>query len=30
VQRVARQYLQDDQSTVGWFIPIAAAEGKGS
>jgi len=30
VQRVAKQYLQDDQSTVGWFIPTAPAAEKGS
>jgi len=24
VQRVARQYLTEDQSTTGWFVPIAA------
>jgi zinc protease len=29
VQRVARQYLNEDQSTAGWFIPVAGAE-KGS
>jgi zinc protease len=29
VQRVAKQYLNDDQSTTGWFIPMPAAE-KGS
>jgi zinc protease len=22
VQRVAREYLKEDQSTTGWFIPV--------
>ncbi|MDP9065795.1 MAG: insulinase family protein, partial [Pseudomonadota bacterium] len=30
VQRVARQYLNDDQSTTGWFIPVKPAAEKGS
>jgi len=25
VQRVARKYLTEDQSTTGWFVPLAAA-----
>jgi zinc protease len=29
VQRVAKEYLKEDQSTTGWFIPVRAAE-KGS
>ncbi len=29
VQRVAREYLNEDQATTGWFIPVQAA-GKGS
>ena len=29
VQRVAKKYLNDDQSTTGWFIPVPPA-GKGS
>ena len=29
VQRVARQYLVEDRSTTGWFIPLAG-EGGGS
>jgi len=29
VQRVAKKYLNEDQSTTGWFIPVPAAE-KGS
>jgi zinc protease len=29
VQRVAKEYLNEDQSTTGWFIPIPSAE-KGS
>jgi zinc protease len=29
VQRVAKEYLKDDQSTTGWFIPVPSAE-KGS
>jgi zinc protease len=30
VQRVAKQYLNEDQSTTGWFVPIPAAAEKGS
>jgi zinc protease len=30
VQRVANQYLTDDQSTTGWFVPVQAAVEKGS
>jgi zinc protease len=30
VQRVAKQYLKEDQSTTGWFVPIPAAAEKGS
>jgi zinc protease len=30
VQRVARQYLDEDQSTTGWFIPVPPTAGKGS
>lgn len=30
VQRVAKEYLKDDQSTTGWFIPVPAAAEKGS
>lgn len=26
VQRVARQYLKEDQSTTGWFIPVPPTE----
>ena len=26
VQRVARQYFSEDQSTTGWFVPVPAAE----
>jgi zinc protease len=29
VQRVAKQYLVEDQSTTGWFVPVQSAE-KGS
>jgi zinc protease len=29
VQRVAKEYLTEDQNTTGWFIPVAPAE-KGS
>jgi len=29
VQRVAKKYLNEDQSTTGWFIPVPAA-GKGT
>ena len=30
VQRVAREYLKDDQSTTGWFIPVLPAAEKRS
>jgi len=30
VQRVAKQYLLEDQSTTGWFVPIKQAAEKGS
>ena len=30
VQRVARQYFSEDQSTTGWFIPVPATAEKGS
>jgi zinc protease len=30
VQRVARQYLTTDQSTTGWFVPVAPNTEKGS
>ena len=30
VQRVARQYFAAEQSTVGWFIPVASKTEKGS
>jgi zinc protease len=30
VQRIARQYLNEDQSTIGWFVPTPKAGGKGS
>jgi zinc protease len=30
VQRVAQQYLKEDQSTTGWFIPVPPAMEKGS
>jgi zinc protease len=30
VQRVARQYLNEDQSTTGWFVPVPAGQEKGS
>src|SRR6202789_400057 len=30
VQRVARQYLNEDQSTTGWFIPVPPTAEKGS
>jgi zinc protease len=29
VQRVAKQYLNEDQSTTGWFVPVHAAAEKG-
>jgi len=30
VQRVAREYLKDDESTTGWFIPVPPAAEKRS
>jgi zinc protease len=30
VQRVAKQYFNEDQSTTGWFVPVPAAAEKGS
>ena len=30
VQRVAKQYLNEDQSTTGWFVPVVPATEKGS
>jgi zinc protease len=30
VQRVAKQYLNEDQSTTGWFVPVHPATEKGS
>jgi zinc protease len=30
VQRVAKKYLKDDQSTTGWFIPVPPTTEKGS
>jgi zinc protease len=30
VQRVARQYLKEDQSTTGWFVPVPPTGEKGS
>jgi zinc protease len=30
VQRVAKQYLSDDESTTGWFVPVKPAAEKGS
>jgi zinc protease len=30
VQRVARQYLNEDQSTTGWFVPMPKTGEKGS
>jgi zinc protease len=30
VQRVAKQYLKEDQSTTGWFIPVPPTAEKGS
>src|ERR1700680_808030 len=30
VQRVAREYLKDDESTTGWFIPVPPAAGQRS
>jgi zinc protease len=28
VQRVAREYLAEDQSTTGWFVPVSAGKGE--
>jgi zinc protease len=30
VQRVAREYLKEDESTTGWFIPVPPAAEKRS
>jgi hypothetical protein len=30
VQRGAKQYFGQDQSTTGWFVPVAAKTEKGS
>jgi zinc protease len=30
VQRVAKQYFGSDQSTTGWFVPVAPKTEKGS
>ena len=30
VQRVAKQYFGTDQSTTGWFVPVAPKAEKGS
>jgi zinc protease len=30
VQRVAAQYLKEDQATAGWFIPVPPTAEKGS
>jgi zinc protease len=30
VQRVAKEYLKEDQSTTGWFIPVPPSAEKGS
>ena len=30
VQRVAKEYLKEDQSTTGWFIPVPPTSEKGS
>ncbi len=30
VQRVAREYLKEDQSTAGWFVPVPPAAEQGS
>ena len=30
VQRVAKQYFSEDQSTTGWFVPVPPAAEKGS
>ena len=29
VQRVAKAYLNEDQSTTGWFVPVAKGAGRG-
>jgi zinc protease len=30
VQRVAKQYFNEDQSTTGWFVPVKPTAEKGS
>jgi zinc protease len=30
VQRVAKEYLKEDQATTGWFIPVLPTAEKGS
>ncbi len=30
VQRVAKQYFKEDETTAGWFVPVAAKAGAGS
>jgi len=30
VQRVAKQYFNEDQSTTGWFVPVHSGTEKGS
>jgi zinc protease len=30
VQRVAKEYLKEDQNTTGWFIPVPPVAEKGS
>jgi zinc protease len=30
VQRVAKQYFNEDQSTTGWFVPVHSGAEKGS
>jgi zinc protease len=30
VQRVARKYFDEDQSTTGWFVPVVPQPEKGS
>jgi zinc protease len=30
VQRVAKEYLTEDQSTTGWFVPVTSQPEKGS
>jgi predicted Zn-dependent peptidase len=30
VQRVAKQYFKADETTTGWFVPVAAAAGAGT